>query len=425
MHFRHYFHAAGHGTFFSGHISESGELSDSFTWIYDCGSIRPSHLDGLLDKFAIDLGGKTEIDMVCLSHFDGDHVSGLDLLLKTFTIDTLVIPYLPLELRLRMASELVEEEVANAGYTATLMLDPITYLEQRGMSERINRIALIQGRPPRDENESGPQDPTSPEDNDGETAATDKDQKLRLPRGHRLIDSAGYGLSSSALRKQTKLYMHNVTWHVGNAYEFAFYNKAWPEDLAPRSASSLKQVSEEIRELIDLYSVVKSSTPKFGWLSALKDLYRKHFGNSYRRKNEVSLCVYGRPAIGRSVSRCDIFKDSYGDQDPIKDIHLELQDEEKNGILLTGDSYLNGSDLSALMTHLTAERWEKLCVMQVPHHGSRNNWAAGNSTQCKSAYYVICAPGTRNHPSTDVLNDLPGHAIADYGNAISFDIHDA
>jgi beta-lactamase superfamily II metal-dependent hydrolase len=387
--------------------------------------MRPSHLDGLIDKFAIDLDGKTEIDMVCLSHFDGDHVSGLDLLLKKFTIDTLVIPYVPLETRLRIASEIVEEQVANAGYTAALMLDPVTYLEQRGMSERISRIALIRGRSPRDENEFGPQVPTNPEDNFRETGLTDKVQNLRLPRGHGLTDSAGYGSSSIALRKHTRLYMHDVAWNVGDAYEFAFYNKAWPENLAPRSDSSLEQVSEEIRELIDLYSVIKSGTPKSGWLSALKDLYRKHFGNSYRRKNEISLCVYGRPAIGRSASRCNIFKDVYGDQEPIEEIHLELQDEEKNGILLTGDSYLNGSDLSALMTHLTSERWEKLCVMQVPHHGSRNNWAVGNSTQCKSAYYVICAPGTKNHPSNDVLNDLPGHAIADYGNAISFDIHDA
>lgn len=414
MHFRHYFDAAGHGTFFWGKVNEEGDV-DTFTWIYDCGSLRKSHLKGLIQQFAERMAGKETIDLVCLSHFDSDHVSGLDIVLEKFRIDTLLLPYVPLEVRLRRASELTEEQPGSARLAA-YTLDPVLYLEQRDWGERISRIALIQGRRPGDEIVELNREPPPPPA-DFEAARSVPRRALRRPAGRPLDEEHGYSGGHGRLSSRVEVHSDAQPWSVDDIYEFLFYSKAWPNDQAPASGVSIAGVAEEVRDLILDYHLTGSDTPDPGWLDALKVLYGKHFGHTYKRRNEICLCVYAEALVAQDVEPCALFTQSESST-----LRLPLGSQGRRGVLLTGDAYLNPSELNNLLTHL-GDRRHKLAIMQIPHHGSDNNWSPGNAVQCGAESYVICAPGTTKHPGEVVRQDLPGYALANYRFSVAFDFH--
>ncbi|MDE6005918.1 MAG: MBL fold metallo-hydrolase, partial [Oscillospiraceae bacterium] len=90
------FHPVGQGAFYSEEFEIDGK--ETFTMVYDCGSSTISPLDkyGKLKKnsklqkiIKSDLGTK-EIDLLFLSHFDADHVNGVELLKPK----TIVIPFI-------------------------------------------------------------------------------------------------------------------------------------------------------------------------------------------------------------------------------------------------------------------------------------------------------------------------------------------
>lgn len=408
MHYGHAFHPAGHGTFFSGAIrSEDSDIG--FVWVYDCGSKRPSNMRGLVDDFADQMPGHDQIDLLCLSHFDSDHVVGMDLLLDRFGVGILVLPYLHLADRLRLACSVIEEEQHAAGRLAAFTASPLTYL-RRGGDWRVGRVILVQGGPSSEETtDDGPREDRDPEHLELKTplvlpapSDVDRFEPRRMPAG---------------------VVSHSRPWRVSACYEFMFYNAAWPNGQAPHSGVALADIALQVDNIIDQYRLLDHGPPQAGWLAALKALYSQHFGPGKKRRNDISLCVHGRP-LSDSAS-CKIF---HRKNPPFECIAGDDDPDRGNGILLTGDIGLNRHQLETLRDHLGMPRWQNIRVMQIPHHGSRDNWQAGNSAICHHQTAVICAPEpTRNghHPHRDVLNDLPEYEIASYERGLHFDCHNS
>ncbi len=87
-------HAVGHGGFHTGAL---GIKSPLIRWIYDCGSWRKvgkAALKKQIVKYKKLVGDAVPVDMLFLSHFDSDHISGVRELLKNVPVDTVVVPYL-------------------------------------------------------------------------------------------------------------------------------------------------------------------------------------------------------------------------------------------------------------------------------------------------------------------------------------------
>ena len=84
-------HPVGQGAFYTEVFKkDDGTL---FTVVYDCGTETDSSiLDAQIDEFK---NGITQIDILFISHFHRDHVSGLDKLLAGITVVKTVIPMLP------------------------------------------------------------------------------------------------------------------------------------------------------------------------------------------------------------------------------------------------------------------------------------------------------------------------------------------
>ncbi len=76
----------GQGLFYTGNIKL--DKNRVFKFIYDCGGDK---VNDVLDKY---LGEEAEIDMLAISHFDNDHISGLPKLLNSVKkIKKIFIPY--------------------------------------------------------------------------------------------------------------------------------------------------------------------------------------------------------------------------------------------------------------------------------------------------------------------------------------------
>lgn len=406
LHFRHYFHPAGHGTFFTGHIRRDGAAADDFVWIYDCGSRSWRHLSQLVDRFVASLGPRSFIDMVCLSHFDSDHVNGIEALLDRAAVGTLVLPYLSIEARLALAADL-SASAPSAHRVAALIADPTRYLVERGLSERTERVVLVKGgsaigedgvvvhREPRDVRSEG-----------------EVDVGTRAPG----VDEVGYQDAGNV-----GIAEHRESWLLGGVYEVTFYNSALARSQAPISGASLQDIANELADIITGYGLCESAAPARGWIGALRTLYGRHFGSRPRQKNDISLCALGRPLVAGSPGFCRKFE---------RDIHfpaltLSLVDGYRNAILLTGDISLDSSELDQIRRHVGPSRWSAIGLMQVPHHGSLRSWELGLSGSCVHDHSVICAAPSRDHPHADVERDLVRRnpVLASCTQAVTFDYH--
>src|SRR5438105_2163589 len=104
--FSYHFYPVGQGLFSSGSIQRDSEQKPRFLWVYDCGSSSgEAFIESGIRGLARSAGDPKRIDLLTLSHFDHDHISGVVRLLREFKIGTLLLPYMPLAQRLILAFE--------------------------------------------------------------------------------------------------------------------------------------------------------------------------------------------------------------------------------------------------------------------------------------------------------------------------------
>ncbi|MFO1344702.1 MAG: hypothetical protein U1E85_00250 [Rhodocyclaceae bacterium] len=139
----------GHGGFHHGVV---GAGSPSIRWIYDCGSwhkkdILKRRIDELTERCRRHVRPTTDVDLLFISHFDGDHVSGLGMLLERnqedrLRVDTAVIPYLSPVARFRtLAAAAARDKCSSALIDA--VAQPAKYCADRG----IRRLIVVRPNP--------------------------------------------------------------------------------------------------------------------------------------------------------------------------------------------------------------------------------------------------------------------------------------
>ncbi|MGM7651398.1 MBL fold metallo-hydrolase [Serratia marcescens] len=144
IHVHQSFNAVGHGTFFNG-LAIDGKSNCAFSWIYDCGSKRTTRIEQELSF--LEAWGKwpKEIDLLVLSHFDNDHVNGVERLLRSRRVRTLALPYMDVGQSLAYAASIGTDPCSIS--TATFQLNPIDWLQARGLAGQVDTLLLVQGGP--------------------------------------------------------------------------------------------------------------------------------------------------------------------------------------------------------------------------------------------------------------------------------------
>jgi hypothetical protein len=394
------FHPVGQGLFASGHISRSPyDAAPAFTWVYDCGSVSSAALvrAGLERLREHSRRGRRTIDLVVLSHFDKDHISGVTELLSSFAVDTLVIPLVPWWQRVGtvFAKDRYIDKRALRFY-----LDPVAAVASIPGAE-ITRIIVV---PPSAGDNSPPQgvsdDPVplpSTQDRSGQR------QGLELLTSSGLTRVAQEMESSKDLQGGPPVYQLPVgaTLIVAGGFEFVPYNDARlpkrPDD------AFIREANVRANALLDSSSV----SGRTATLKALK----RHFDSTYksaRQRNEISLYLYAGPTSETSWCACNRARKGPSNY---QRAHF-FGRGKRGGVLYTGDAYLEVPEKwHRLEKYLSRSRVDRLLSFQVMHHGASANWHAGLAAAVRSPYAVFSSDPSHKrfrHPHNVVVRDFQG-----------------
>jgi hypothetical protein len=411
------FHAVGHGTLFSGLISNRSNTN--FSWMYDCGSKRTKRLTETIDILNKWTHWPPEIDLLVLSHFDDDHVNGVEELLSTRKVRWLALPYLDVAQKLAQAAAVSGNSTSLS--TAMFQLNPEGWLASRGLSDRVSSILLVQGG-------DRPEDIGDIRFLPELLQPTDKNNKHNA-REQELLQMQEIKLGLQK-KHQTLVWNHHQPMIVKDlSFELMFFNSrqsnlfktnAAGQKTAKRSGVLLSVVQADISSIVSNYRMNNLSTPRREWRDALKKCYERHFGSSSQDRNNISLCLLTRPIAEKYVCPCSIYCRELEPMTARCACSSALR--RRPGLLCLGDLRIDVDTRSEISTHF-GSRWSQIGVVQVPHHGSQHSWEKGNAKALNPECFIHCIPSeSKNHPHSSVVADLANHKvyIADYEKSIQF-----
>jgi hypothetical protein len=397
------FHAVGQGLFTSGHLHEL-ERNRRFHWVFDCGtSSRRTYVQREVDRFKPQLNGDS-IGLFCLSHFDEDHINGARELLTKQRVEVLVMPYFPLVKRIQIAfgtPEISDEYLR-------FLIDPAGYMFAAA-GDNLGEIALIAGggEPP-EEGEEGAAQPEPDNPDSDRWVLNYPDTKFTTPPASEDI----HGVSGENSWKAIRVFGQRKPFTVGGEWEFIFFNEQIPD-------SKAEELRQEVAEIIKKYRRTNGSFDGTGLLRELKPLYVRKFGPSGLAQNRISLVTYSGPIENprtRSSDLCGSLLPVGIEVPPWYEWcrwHLTDTNRLKVSIGYFGDFPLTSPErLRDVRRHFGRRRWNRLQVIQVPHHGSSHSWYDGASGEFQHQASVISsARHSDHHPSQSVLDDLATHGV--------------
>ena len=432
---RHSFHPVGQGLFSSGVIFLSDREEASFSWVYDCGSTSAQPcLDDALEAFYVG----DRIDLVAISHFDEDHISGMVKLLMKAPVDDLLLPYMPLWQRLVL---LIEANVKLKAPLARFLLDPVGFISEIP-NANVKRILFAMPSGEAAEGPTGLSEPDGrqPPGKQSNIKPIKEDRKSdngrndnRLEIEIEVIDEASLPAEDERHRYKEEVkakssievqYLRaGSAITVAGFWEFVPYNDA---SLASKVSKSFKAHVERLRhDLLNEPDLDDKAVALYG----LRKAYIKAFGSGSEARNMISLFLYAG-LVNRSLYWNHSAR--YGYRKSWRaSVHraISICATPLGAVLYTGDGYLNSqSRFDALQEYLSEERMESIHVLQVMHHGSRSNWFPGIAAKISPQYSVFCSDPTHRrykHPHAEVLRDFWefGPVQVDKNNWVDFEMH--
>jgi hypothetical protein len=379
------FHPVGQGLFSTGSLRFDDSGYDDFQWVYDCGTSSSQRLlRAALSEFQRKRRNGP-LDLVVISHFDADHISGLVDLLNEVGTDTLMLPWAPLWHRLAIgcAQGLTPDDPDFEFY-----IDPVQYFIDRAGDgfRRIVFVPFSDGEgPPEPEAETEP----TKEGPDGKPKLEfDFEKEFEFEDSGDMHEMMQYE-RNSGVHREVMMMRRGSSARVLGLWEFVPYN-----DPATKPAN----VPDFIQNVTDLRENFLTTTKRERKqaLSNLKAFYARSFPKSQR--NDLSLFIYGGP-IGKWRTWLYWWRRGYNPQ------HAR-----KASIIYTGDGNLASKQKwQNFREYLGDHRAISPSVFQVPHHGSRKNWFDGLADQIEPSTSIFSSdPSHRSfgHPHSEVVRDF-------------------
>lgn len=408
-------HPVGQGLFSSSSLWV-GSSPRPFRWVFDCGTTSSDSLLqaalGALMAGARPGYGRPRLDLVVVSHFDGDHVSGLVRLLSAFDVGDLLLPYMPLWQRLVLA---VAEDIGPDDPLLPFLIDPVaavTSMTEEGGVRRIVFVPPSGGDPAPPTPDPGPDDPRI---EDGPLVDLDQGDP---PKDWHSDTAAGGppGLPVVFLSPGGALRVRDV-------WEFVPYNDA---DVAGSGFASWRsRVEQERRRLI--HGTVDDKTDA---LAQIKAAYATEFGTSSKARNLISLFLYTGPLLrwrhGWRFETGQFLRMGWNRLRGRPDCRTSIGWGARPGQLFTGDGYLDSADrIDRLRNFFGVYRIASIGLFQVMHHGSRKNWRPGTGAALRPDVSVFSSdPAHRGfrHPNREVVRDFRHYGPVQVDRQWGFDM---
>ncbi|MFW2446969.1 MAG: MBL fold metallo-hydrolase [Qipengyuania pacifica] len=373
-------HPVGHGGFHTGVMTSPD--SPPFTWIFDCGSRRTAKFDIYLRRWL--QRNPQPIDWLFISHFDLDHVSGLEELMRSAVVVDVMVPYM----NERELATLLLFEAGRGSLTRILVeltADPAAFFLSRG-AEGVTFVdgSRSEGFP----GEDGPREPPS-EDKPWNFKCTPPPRILSSPQWAKI--EAGSGPAVRMIASDSDLSIA----HAREGLRFKPYRA--PLDTASHNAligaiQAATGGTLTVRGrpgLGDLaYSVARHARTPAG-RKQMRDLFKAHVGSS----NRSSLSLLSIPVTDFNGCRW----------------HASVPFEPWKGGT-EPPAWLNTGD-AEIKAPADLDDWEDcfepdlddVRMLALPHHGSDHNSDAALQNLCPNATFTAHVKSTaKKHPGPDV-----------------------
>lgn len=372
--------AVGQGFFHSGKV---WGLGSDVLHVYDCGSLNDAALEREIDLF-FERHGK-HVDLLFVSHYHYDHVSGFPKLLTEATVDTVIIPVIaPIE---RLVA-LVATMPANAddSWAVDFAADPVQALRDLNP-----KIQVIQVEP----SEEDPGDEDVPEDDSTDfpepELGTDGSEDLEPPSNVQLRTGP-----TSALEGTDSGGVTVAVW------EWKAYTTKFAQQ---REAALLQHLAAQLGVDEGVITAALATTASF------RQFVQQHhaaicaaFDQTFADVNLSSLLLYSGPAVsrkfrGRPFRTRSVFRDG-------KEIGAW---NVLPGWLGTGDQKMGIRRCGEVAAEFSGYL-SKVGVLTLPHHGAKSSYHPSLMTLFpdeKPTCVVSAAVHSQyGHPYREVLMDV-------------------
>lgn len=433
-------HPVGHGGFHTQQFYLTGQTVPSVTVIYDCGATRAAQAEDAVRSFIDSFGDEVKrLDAIYLSHYDFDHVSGLEMLGARcrhagITVTHVIAPYLTFEQKL---AKLVTQRQSSKSFYE-LVMDPHAWFRRtlgaeyvhlarpsvEAASEERDDGDLLEGRD-RDRVESDSQpiiDELSPDPNGvEEDPGSDWELHFTMPDVSGAADPSELIATIRAQRESGE----EVVEAAALGAEVWRFTPWSLEELKPLSQQFSKILQILLAESSDLQSASRwFSTAPVARASDGRPVGQGAEGQCVEEERDhVDLVnfLWRRRTMLRGIAnlvggvdgsnRSSIVLDSSPVIDPVQ-VEAEspatgvgLLRGAKGGWLLTGDANLSSTErIEEMKTHLWPGKSNRVSVVSGPHHGSKFNSHRYLFETVRAEFVVVEVPlNSRRHPHADFV----------------------
>lgn len=335
------FHPIGQGLFYSGDVG-------GFNFVYDCGTeSKKQFLSREIQNYKRQV---SSLDMLVISHFHKDHISGLPELTERLNPKRILIPYVTTE-------EMLLSFVYAKSDPASISV--LKYFAGHMYGDGVNNNTLL------------------PESKVTVIKHSEQQMEENTASISTLPDRIADATVVQALNKE---------------YEFKFFNSDsfTPATIAGFYAEIEAKYGKHWRT--DLVEIVEAN------LDDIAIIYRKNFG--LKKLNLTTLvCCHGPKsgAVSNSLAQ--------GTSQYIWGHGTKLSSPSVTRQLLTGDINFQVS-LVAMQKHYRRE-WPEIFLSLIPHHGSRDGWNSGSLSSLCNCIFWPCTFGVGNrhhHPHFETVS---------------------
>lgn len=409
----------GQGAFILGeellHTNREGN-DKTIRWIYDCGTAgKVETINRSIADVTSRWDTSNRLDLLVVSHFDKDHISGLPELLSKYRFERIVMPFMTRFERFFQSIDAIEEMIDDdpvlASQLVRLVDDPASFIvEQGGDGTRLVVVRPSDGGGvpdsrdgPNPDQGEGVRDPSGP---------VSSSEAAQLSRGgHQLFAlNAGDRLSWDGLWEfvpyvDAEAEEHLLTMDDATRTELKGRVEALRIQQPPAGASS-KELKDYVRDLKAKIHALRDSLYDTMGRSSTGDVSATRKDIDEKDKNRISLMAYMGPMQLVHGDAC-LFPCRGIDPQLFETTEDPYQVSARNGVLLTGDADLSSdASVARLSAYFGRERIDTLAVAQIPHHGSKYNSGSGLSEALNAPIYILNADPQRkptNHPDAPVV----------------------
>jgi hypothetical protein len=406
------FFPVGQGLFTYGELGNTWD-EPKVRWVYDCGTsstqaLLTDQLDGL---FAAT--GEVTIDLLFISHFDKDHISGVAKLLGRFKVGYILLPYMSPE---QLLIHAIQGGVEPGDPVFRFFTNPTDFLTGVEGVKGIGKVVYVQPS-----SGEGPElkDETPPED--------DPVEPLFIPMDELPSDAQHLRPTEEGVTTEAKQLVQNGRVTAGPVWEFLMYNDDRPIDLVDLDTNAVN-----VQREILLGS--KDESARESAMKEIKRLFHEKLRDGHKR-NLISLFAYGGPVYqARRHGTMDVDVE-WNDERMWHHCHLRHRNTTPRyttpwmhgSILYTGDGYLDEPvRLDRMTRYFRGNRIARVNMLQVMHHGAKGNWHKGVAAALHPHFSVFSSdPAHRGygHPHAPVVQDFEPYNVVQVDRENGFVVH--